>query len=201
MSFIKLKRLIYSLFIFFRNNFLFRFFPIHKRAVDRFLLENAVFPFINQVSRKRLLFIGVEIYTCHYQQLLKSCDFYTIDQNPELSRFGAQPLSTNHIVADARLVNILYPPSSFDFVIANGLYGYGSEYDDLIAICISISSILRQDGLLILGINASDHLIDSFLSSLSYIYHPVENTLLSSLFRLSVYDPSRNHKFIILAKS
>ena len=128
-------------------------FRFPKKTADRFFLENFIFNYLN--SNRKLLFIGVEIYTMHYYENLLY-DVYTIDINPNKKRYGKKG---KHVVGSAEKLSKIYK-SKFDIVIANGLIGFGvNKKSQFKKILDEIYLILNKNGILILGFNYDPKLL------------------------------------------
>ena len=109
-KFKKIKRYIQEFLVLFG-------FRFPKKTEDRYFLEKFIFDYLN--SRRKLLFIGVDIYTKHYYHKL-FFDVYTIDINPKKKRYGNKG---KHITDSAERLSKIYK-FKFDGVIANGLIGF-----------------------------------------------------------------------------
>ena len=92
---------------------------------DRRVLEQSIFPGYLADSRiRRVLFVGCDNYTAHYQrQFFASHDFWTIEPNPEMRRYG----SKQHVVAVLEQLREHFQPGFFDLIICNGVYGWGLD--------------------------------------------------------------------------
>jgi len=141
-------------------------FPIRNK--DREFLEKKIFKFINKQKNTKgigkILFIGVAPYTFHYPSLL-SQDTYTIDNDKKRAVFGSPG---RHIVGSALNLEKYYKDGYFDFVIANGLIGFGvNSSNDLSVLLHSIHQVMREDGVLILGYNDCKPYLDFSLATVS----------------------------------
>lgn len=171
-------------------------FKFPKKTEDRFFLEKYIFDYLN--SSRKLLFIGVDIYTKHYyDQLL--FDVYTIDINPNKKRYGNKG---KHITDSAERLSKIYK-SKFDVVIANGLIGFGvNNLIQFKKVLNEIYSILNENGILILGFNDTSKLLlfdmpkNNFYDKFSEF---VPNNEILSKSRMMV-DNINKHTFIFLKK-
>ena len=171
-------------------------FKFPKKTEDRYFLEKFIFDYLN--SRRKLLFIGVDIYTKHYyDQLL--FDVYTIDINPNKKRYGNKG---KHITDSAERLSKIYT-SKFDVVIANGLIGFGvDKLSQFKKVLNEIYSILNENGILILGFNDSSELLffdmpkNNFYDKFSEF---IPNNEMLNKSRMMV-DNINKHTFIFLKK-
>jgi len=121
------------------------------RSKDRSILEDKILPAIAQSPEyNRILFIGCEWYTRGYRQIFADCDYWTLEIDPSKRRFGAH----QHIVDCAQNLALHFQPNSLDFIVCNGVIGWG--LDDQSAIEQALDSCwlcLRDSGVLLLGCN------------------------------------------------
>jgi SAM-dependent methyltransferase len=124
-------------------------------TADRIILEQTIFPFINQSENKLTLFVGVDFYTKHYCSMFEEGLFWTIDFNSRLKAFG----SKNHICDRYENIgNHIDTQKRFDFIICNGLIGYGTNsIEDLDNVLSTSYRLLNNNGLLIVGWNNRPH--------------------------------------------
>lgn len=125
------------------------------QAPSRQFLEAEVFSYINAHAARlphpaACLFIGVDKYNWHYPRLLSPA-FHSIDCNPAHAVYGQPGL---HVVGSALDLDRHYRPAAFDFIIANGVLGFGIDTrgacDRLLA---QAHAVLAPGGLLVLGYN------------------------------------------------
>ena len=96
--------------------------PIHTE--DRRILEHVIFPhFLADPAIRRVLFVGVDSYTGHYPRYFAHLDYWTLEPNPELARFGAR----QHVVAPLEELAEHFPSRYFDLILCNGVYGWGLD--------------------------------------------------------------------------
>lgn len=125
--------------------------PPRMNTPDRRLLEDRLLPALAAAPAiRRTLFCGSAAYTQHYERIFKGGDFWTIDPDPRLRRYGAR----RHIVD--RLQNLLRNDvdGAFDLIVCNGVIGWGldapRDVDDAMAAC---HLALGPGGYLLLGWN------------------------------------------------
>ena len=188
-KFKKIKRYIQEFLVIFG-------FRFPKKTEDRYFLEKFIFDYLN--SRRKLLFIGVDIYTKHYYDQLYF-DVYTIDINPKKKRYGNK---SKHITDSAERLSKIYK-SKFDVVIANGLIGFGvNKLSQFKKVLNEIYSILNENGILILGFNDTSELLffdmpkNNFYDKFSEF---IPNNEMLNKSRMMV-DNINKHTFIFLKK-
>ncbi len=121
---------------------------------NRVFLEKQIFGFMNSsgygLKDRKCLFVGIKRYNWHYPRLL-DFDYYSIDSNPKEARYGT---NGQHTVGSVLELSDHFADNSFQFVIANGLIGFGINdeisSDKMLA---QIYRVLKNDGILILGYN------------------------------------------------
>ena len=124
---------------------------IRRVRPDRRVLEGRIFPWLLATADyRRILFIGCAWYTQHYPWLFTDRDFWTMECDPQLARFGGR----RHVIDTCERVDRHFAAGSLDVVICNGVYGFG--LDDAAALESSLRGfhrVLRPDGLLVFGWN------------------------------------------------
>jgi SAM-dependent methyltransferase len=135
-----------------------RWLPVRlRRAVlpiveDRRVLESVIFPQYRAVGGIRaVLFVGCDWYTQHYEQaFFADLDYWTLEPLRERRAFGAR----QHVVAALEDLADHFPPDRFDWIICNGVLGWGldspAQCERALAAC---HSRLRPGGHLLLGWN------------------------------------------------
>ena len=126
--------------------------PVRFKSPAREVLENAIISFFaSQNIASRVLFVGCDWYTKHYEKLFK-CEYWTIDPNPKQRRYGA----SNHIVDYLENLHQHIDEEYFDLIICNGVLGFGLDQKDLAERAFdSCFRCLRNEGLLIIGLDDS----------------------------------------------
>jgi SAM-dependent methyltransferase len=124
---------------------------IRRVRPDRRVLERRIFPWLlSMPGYGRLLFVGCAWYTQHYPRIFADREFWTLECDPQLARFGGE----RHVIDTCARVDDHFAASSLDAVICNGVYGYG--LDDASALEAAIRGfhhVLRPSGLLVFGWN------------------------------------------------
>lgn len=126
--------------------------PTPLDTVDRRILEESIFPYYcNDITFKKILFVGCAVFTSHYQrEYFAGKEFWTIEPHPDQARFG----STNHVVAPLENASNHFAPGYFDVIFCNGVYGWGldtlAQGEAAFAAC---HASLRDGGHLVFGWN------------------------------------------------
>ena len=122
-----------------------------KPTYGRRVLEEQLLPALaNRDDLQRLLFVGCSSKTRRYPSLFAGREFWTIDIDPSVAKFG----SRRHVVGSFADVRSHFEPDSLDAVICIGVYGWG--LDDPAQIGASIdgtADCLRPGGLFVIGWN------------------------------------------------
>lgn len=123
--------------------------PMPIVSEDRRVLETQILPRI-AAERRRILFVGCEIYTAHYCRFFLRNDYHTIDYDPAKKRYGAR----QHTVGSVTELQKHYEAGSFDAVVFNGVLGYGIDQPEGAAAAIrACREVLKIGGLLVVGWN------------------------------------------------
>ncbi len=121
---------------------------------NRVFLEKQIFGFMNSsaygLKDRKCLFVGIKRYNWHYHRLL-DFDYYSIDSNPKEAKYGT---NGKHTVGSVLELCDYFDENSFQFVIANGLIGFGIN-DEISSnkMFTQIHRVLKNEGILILGYN------------------------------------------------
>lgn len=121
------------------------------RNADRETLERVILPgYAGREDIRRVLFVGCEWYTRHYEAMLPGRTYVTIDPDPWKSRFGSQ----RHIVAGLEELATHVQPASLDLILCNGVVGWGlDDLDDCERAFGACFDALRPAGELVIGWN------------------------------------------------
>lgn len=125
--------------------------PTVRRTKDREALDEQILPvFAADPSCRRILFVGCDWYTRHYEAMFAGREFWTLENDPGRARFGAR----HHVVADLQHVDAHFAAGSLDLIICNGVIGWGLDdpaaIETAMAACVSR---LSPGGSLVLGWN------------------------------------------------
>ena len=118
---------------------------------DRRLLERVVLPYFAQADAfTRLLFVGCDWYTRHYDKMFAAKEYWTLEKESGRRKHGG----TRH-VTDA-LVNLgrHFPDGHFDVIVVNGVLGWGlDDREEAEASLDACGRALGEGGVLVLGWN------------------------------------------------
>ena len=125
--------------------------PQPLRTADRRVLERAILPaFAADPAVRRILFVGCARYTRPYERLFAGREYWTLDADPRLQRYGGRC----H-VAD-RLENLArhFDADSFDLIICNGVFGWGLDGADACEVAFdAVYDCLERGRQFVLGWN------------------------------------------------
>jgi SAM-dependent methyltransferase len=133
----------------------------HLRTNDRWVLEKSILPAIARMPEyHRILFIGCEWYTRGYSRFFAERDYWTLEIDPSKRKYGAR----QHIVDAAENLAVHFEPGSLDFILCNGVIGWGlNESDGIERMLDSCWHCLSDGGVLLLGWNnVPEHLPVAF---------------------------------------
>jgi SAM-dependent methyltransferase len=121
------------------------------RNEDRRVLEQIIFPyFLNDQACQNILFVGCDWYTKGYTAWFAGKNYWTIEVDPALRKFGAD----QHIVDSLQNVSCHFPRGTLDLIICNGVFGWGldtpSDVEKAIGACYDA---LRDGGILVVGVD------------------------------------------------
>lgn len=119
---------------------------------DREVLERAIFPALRERDDvRRLLFVGTAFYTRRYPRLFADREFWTLDVDPEMARYGAPG---RHIVDSVTNLRAHFAPASMDVVMAVGVFGWGVDRRaDGEAAVAQLVDCLRPGGIFVVSWN------------------------------------------------
>jgi hypothetical protein len=138
---------------------------------DRGYLDRELIPAVGRRGGKAL-FVGCRKYTKHYPALLLAhgVECWTIDIDSGVARWGAPG---RHVIGDIKDASDHWPPSSFDTIILNGVFGFGinsvRDQDAALRVC---RRLLASDGWLVLGWNTDRCVDPAQLSTLQNYFRP-----------------------------
>ena len=124
--------------------------PVPMDTEDRRVLERVIFPhFASLADVQRVLFVGCDWYTRHYEAAFFPARTYcTIDPAQRARRFAGR----RHIVDPLEQLSRHFAADYFDLIVCNGVYGFGldtqAQCEQAFAAC---HSRLRAGGYLLLG--------------------------------------------------
>jgi SAM-dependent methyltransferase len=128
-----------------------------QRSEDRRVLEETIIPIIlSRFEPARVLDIGREAYEAFYNGFFAGRELWTIDRDAKNAQFGSE----NHIVDDVAKLRDHFAGPYFDFVLMNGVFGWGlNDGPDIEQALAAIHMVLRPGGLFVLGWNNTPDLV------------------------------------------
>lgn len=120
----------------------------------RHILEHDIFAAIYaDPAVHTILFVGVGPYTSWYPALFRTrpnLDFATVDADPQVARWGAR--GGHRIARLETLADESEHRCAYDLVIANGLFGFGTDSDQANASVVdACHGVLTPGGRLLVG--------------------------------------------------
>lgn len=124
---------------------------------DRNVLEQIIIPFVlSRFEPETVLDVGREPYEAFYNEFFVGRELWTMDRDADRARFGA----ANHIIDDAASVRDHFPEDCFDFVLMNGVFGWGlNERGPIERAFAAIHTVLSPRGVFVLGWNDTPDLV------------------------------------------
>lgn len=121
------------------------------QTTDRRILERTILPyFAAKGDCHRILFVGCEWYTKHYENFFKGSEYWTIEIDPQLKEYGAK----YHVVDALQNLDLHFEPHYFDLIIYNGVFGWGIDTRQAADIAFErCFQGLRTGGTLVFGWN------------------------------------------------
>lgn len=131
--------------------------PVQFHSPARSLLENTIIPYYaSQENLSKVLFVGCDWYTNHYNKYFRNCEYWTIDPEPKQARYG----SKNHIIDFLENLNDHFESGYFDLIICNGVLGFGLDQEQLAERAFeSCLSCLRDGGAFVIGYDDSKNFL------------------------------------------
>jgi SAM-dependent methyltransferase len=144
--------------------------PAPMRTPDRRILEDTIIPFYVTRGVERVLFVGTDWFTKHYDRYFAASDYWTIEIEPSRRKFGA----AQHVTDSLERLDQHFQKSYFDLILCNGVYGWGlDERASCERAFEQCFHCLREHGVLVLGWNDVPE------------HHPVPLETVQSLSRLA----------------
>ena len=163
------------------------------RSPDRDMLERVILPAYAQLpGTHKVLFVGSDWFTRHYEKLFSGQEYWTLDPDPWKRRFGAH----RHIVAALESLDAHFAEGHFDVIVCNGIFGWGlNERVDCERAFLNCFTRLRAGGHFMLGWNDVPAHTPFPLASLASLAHftPQPLPALGSAHFLA--DPQTRHMF------
>ena len=164
----------------------------HKHD-DRRILEQVIIPYVlARLDPRTVLEVGRESYETFYNEFFAGREHWTIDRDAARRPFGAK----NHIVDDAANLRRHFPERHFDFVLMNGVFGWGlNRPADIERAFAAVHAILKPSGLFVLGWNDTPDLVPVPLAQIAALrlftpcfFRPLHGTS----FKCSTYEHTYN---------
>lgn len=118
---------------------------------DRRLLERVMLPyFAAEAAFTKVLFVGCDWYTRHYEGLFAGREYWTLEKEPRRRKYGA----ARHVTDALANLGAHFQDGAFDLIVVNGVLGWGlddrEEAELSLGACVRA---LREGGVLVLGWN------------------------------------------------
>lgn len=126
-------------------------FDVHLKYPDRHVLENIIIPyFVKRNEFQKILFVGCDWYTKPYKKYFKNKDYWTIEIEPDKSKYGAK----NHITDSIENLSNYIDNDYFDLIFFTGVFGHGLNSREATEKAVNqCFQCLRQSGILVFGWN------------------------------------------------
>lgn len=148
---------------------------------DRDVLERIIFPYILAFKNpKKILDVGREHYQNFYNEFFTGRELWTMDVNKAKKEFGSE----NHVIDSIANVEKHFPKNKFDFIIMNGVFGWGLNNPKEIEKALNgIYNVLKNKGIFVFGYNDTEDLTPIPLDKIAalkkfkpYYFPPLKNT-------------------------
>jgi hypothetical protein len=118
---------------------------------DRRILEGKILPWLaGQETCRRVLFVGCDWYTRHYERLFESREYWTIEKDPARRKWGGE----RHVSDSVTNLRAHFGPGSLDAIVMNGVLGWGlNEVDEAEEGLGACATCLDAGGYLVIGWN------------------------------------------------
>lgn len=120
-------------------------------ADNRVVLEKQLFPWIlAQAEYQRILFVGCQWYTWHYNNIFRAREFWTIDSDQRKKRYG----SSRHMTDSVTELPKYLSAGSIDCILMIGVIGWGLDHAEPTRQALeACHHCLRPGGLFVLGVD------------------------------------------------
>jgi SAM-dependent methyltransferase len=124
---------------------------VSLRTKDRYVLEEVILSyFVKSPAHHKVLFVGCEWYTKRYEELFNQKEYWTIEIDPRLKKYGA----SHHVVDSLNNLDSHFEPNYFDVIVYNGVFGWGIDTkEDAETAFNQCFQCLRENGVLVFGWN------------------------------------------------
>ena len=164
-------------------------FHRRQKYEDRRVLEQIIIPFVlSRFEPRTVLEVGREPYEAFYNQFFADRELWTLDRDATRRPFGAR----NHVVDDVANLRDHFREGYFDFVLMNGVFGWGlNERGAIEKAFEAVHAILAPGGIFVLGWNDTRDLVPVPLDQIQalkrfppYFFRPLRGTS----FKCSTYE-------------
>lgn len=124
---------------------------------DRNVLEEIIIPFVlSRFEPETVLDIGREPYEAFYNEFFVGRELWTVDWDAKRARFG----TPDHITDSAANLASHFAADYFDFVLMNGVFGWGlNDRDAIERAFAAVHVVLSPRGIFVLGWNDTPDLV------------------------------------------
>jgi hypothetical protein len=141
-----------------------------------------------------VLFIGVARYTSWYPTVFgirRGLTFSTIDPDPDVKKWGAR--GRHRVAHFETLANDPSSREKYDAVVANGLFGYGTDTTDAaVSVLDSARIVLKPNGLLLIGFSDEGNFDPTLVDPVAF----TADTIPGLSTQLFVSGNRNNHSFV-----
>jgi SAM-dependent methyltransferase len=125
--------------------------PLAVHTEDRRVLEKVIFAhYATLINVRKVLFVGCESYTQHYDRYFLGRNYWTLDADPGRRSFGGK----QHVIGRLEQLREYFPAGFFDLVVCNGVYGWGlNRAEDCETALNECHACLSDGGHLVFGWN------------------------------------------------
>jgi len=168
-----------------------------EKYEDRDVLERIIIPYVLIYRNPKTIFdIGREDYQAFYNSFFIGKELWTIDIDPERVEFGANKHITDNVVN----IKKHFPDNKFDFILMNGVFGWGlNDPADIEKTISSIYDVLKPGGLFILGWNDVPDLTPIPLSEIAAL-KKFKNCIFPPLKSASFKSKTGEHTYTFFVK-
>lgn len=124
---------------------------VSLRTADRQVLETVILPyFAAQTDDQRILFVGCQWYTKHYEKFFQGKEYWTIEVDPEAAKYGA----AHHVTDELQNLGNYFQSGYFNVIIYNGVFGWGIDTQAAAEVAFEqCHRCLAEGGILVFGWN------------------------------------------------
>lgn len=169
------------------------------RTEDRTILEQTILSYCAKTNAyQRILFVGCQWYTKHYERRFAHKEYWTIELEPQFAKYGAR----HHVIDSVTNLSLHFQDLFFDVIVYNGVFGWGINTQEDAEIAFEqCFRCLRSQGLLVFGWNNTPEL-SPFLPETCPTWDQFQPFVFPPLAtsEYSVTNRMQNHTFRFLIK-